>query len=289
MRAIFTCYIGNAVTRFIHSEYVASLRKRRNKKSYWLRKPRLSRENWLVAGPPEVNEQVEVIIEEYDLDNRLRSRVLDLATNTIQEQSNIILLDPWTKAMRSKFGQKVASNSKGDKYDAAILASDELFGNDQSKNTLGQYVQHYKVVIDKLNFNTTKIRIRINFNIFDVRLTELEEDFYSTSNELYDIVSWQKTWKTKTYQESPSKYIANEMWPDKSKPIQKKIPKSGVSRGLVTGLNLNLIPLIDDSRDSYYTNNIGKLTSNTASFVPNTLQPGPSGPLAFGAFLNSLV
>jgi len=288
VRAVFTCYIGNAVTRFIHSEYVANLKKRRNKKSYWLSKPRLSRENWLVAGPPEVNERVEVIIEEYDLDNRLRSRVLDLTTGNIREQSSIILLDPWTKAIQSNFGQKVSSESRGDKYDAAILASDELFGNDESKNTLGQYIEHNKVVIDKLNFNTTKIRIRINFSMFDVRLTEMDDDFYSTSDELYDIVSFQKTWKTKTYEESAGdNYIANKMWPDKSKAIQKKIPKLGVSRGLVTGLNLNLIPLIEDG-EFYYTNNIGRLTSNTASFVPNTLQP-PQTSTAYQAFLNSLV
>ena len=287
VRAIFTCYIGNAVTRYIHSEYVASLERRRNKKSYWLAKPRLSRENWLVAGPPELNERVEVIIEEYNLDNRLRSQVLDLTTSNVQEQSSIILLDPWTKAIQSKYGQKVSPQSKGDNHDAIILASDELFQSDSNKNTLGQYVEHNKIVIDKLNFNTTKIRIRINFYMFDARLTELDDNFYDSTTELYDIVSWQKTWKTKTYEESADKYIQQEMWPIKTTPIQKKIPKSGVSRGLVTGLNLNLIPLTDDNRDTYYTNNIGRLTNNTASFVPNTLQPDP-GPLAFRRFLNSI-
>ena len=287
VRAIFTCYIGNAVTRFLHSEYVSSLERRRNKKSYWLSKPRLSVENWLVAGPPELNERVEVIIEEYDLDNRLRSRVLNLTTNNVQEQSNIILLDPWTKAIQSKFGQKVSPQSKGDKHDAVILASNQLFQNDNDKNTLGQYVEHNKVVIDKLNFNTTKIRIRINFYMFDVRLSDLDERFYDSSNELYDIIGWQKTWKTKTYEESANKFIINEMWPDKSLPIQKKIPKSGVSRGLVTGLNLNLIPLIDSNRDSHYTNSIGQVISDIKSTVSNTLQPNQS-PTAFQNFLNSI-
>jgi len=287
VRAIFTCYIGNAVTRFLHSEYVASLERRRNKKSYWLSKPRLSVENWLVAGPPELSEQVEVIREEYDLDNRVRSQVLDLTTNGVQEQSSIILLDPWTKAIQSKFGQKVSPQSKGDRHDAIILANDQLFQSDSNKNTLGQYVEHNKVVIDKLNFNTTKIRIRINFSMYDPRLTELDEKFYDTSNELYDIVSFQKTWKTGTYEESADNFIANQMWPDETKAIQKKIPKSGVSRGLVTGLNLNLIPLIDNNRDNHYTKSIGQVMSNNISFVPNTLQP-PQNPIAFRMFLNSI-
>ena len=291
VRAVFTCYIGNAVTKFIHSEYVSSLRRRRNKKSYWLSKPRLSRENWLIAGPPEVNERVEVIIEEYDLDNRLKSQVLDLTTRTVREQSNIILLDPWTKVIQQKFGQKVSPQSKGDKHDAVILASDELFQSDSNKNTLGQYVEHNKVVIDRLNFNTTKIRIRVNFYIFDIRLFELDERFFSGTDELFDVAEFQKTWQTKTYNESPNKFISFEMWPDKTIPIQKKIPKSGISRGLVTGLNLNLIPLtIDDStgRDSLYTQNIGqKIADSNPLPVPNTLQP-PKSEADFETFLRRL-
>ena len=131
------------------------------------------------------------------------------------------------------------------------------------------------MIINQLNFNTTKIRIRLNFTSADIRLSDLDPTFTENTDEIFDLISWQKPYKRNTSpltQEGDFIYFSLSQLPkNQGKPITKFVSKNGVSRGLITGLNLNLIPLLDEKRNDYYTYNIGSVISNTQTKVPSTL------------------
>ena len=273
VRGIFTCYIGNAISRFLHNSGYTTITARNRKKArlgsnYNLGQSRLSLENMLRAGLPEINETIEVVIEEYNGNNRIPTSILDLESDVARRVSRISLLDPWTKVKNS--------TNNNDLFGRINQMATKLYGsNEDTKYTMGQYVEHNKVIINQLNFNTTKIRIRLNFTSADIRLSDLDPTFTENTDEIFDLISWQKPYKRNTSpltQEGDFIYFSLSQLPkNQGKPITKFVSKNGVSRGLITGLNLNLIPLLDEKRNDYYTYNIGSVISNTQTKVPSTL------------------
>ncbi len=273
VRGIFTCYIGNAISRFLHNSGYTTITARNRKKArlgsnYNLGQSRLSLENMLRAGLPEINETIEVVIEEYNGNNRIPTSILDLESDVARRVSRISLLDPWTKVKNS--------TNNNDLFGRINQMATKLYGsNEDTKYTMGQYIEHNKVIINQLNFNTTKIRIRLNFTSADIRLSDLDPTFTENTDEIFDLISWQKPYKRNTSpltQEGDFIYFSLSQLPkNQGKPIAKFVSKNGVSRGLITGLNLNLIPLLDEKRNDYYTYNIGSVISNTQTKVPSTL------------------
>jgi len=275
VRGVFTCYIGNAISRFLHTTQYTTHTARKRKKSrfgnnYNLNQSRLSEENMLKAGLPEINEVIEVVIEEYNGNNIIPTSILDPQTNAVRRLSRISLLDPWTKVKNN--------TNNSNPFKRFDQMTTKLYGPDQdARYTMGQFVEHNKVIINQLNFNTTKIRIRLNFTSSDIRLSDLNPVFTQNTDEIFDLISWQKPFKQNTtppITEGEFIYFYLTQQPrNQNKSISRILPKNGISRGLITGLNLNLIPLLDEKRSDHYIYNIGSIISNTQTKVPSTLTP----------------
>jgi hypothetical protein len=245
-KAVFSCYIGNAVSRFLHTAPFRTPKLRRPRRNYIFEEPRLSFANMQLAGLPEINETVEVLLEEYDKETQLPSIILDESTNRIQKVPRISFLDPWTVAKNN-----VSGGGRLQNLNAVINRVYD--NNNDNKYTLGQFIQHNKVTINQLNYNTTKVRIRLNFSINDIRLVEEDPSYTEDTDEIYDIISWQKPYAYNPntgqlvndgefigYEQSQTPRNAN-------KPVSNYIPKNGISRGLVTGINFNIMPILDNT------------------------------------------
>ncbi len=271
VRAIFSCYIGNAVSRFLHTAGFRTPRQRRFRRNYRFEEPRLSLANMQLAGLPEINETVEVLLEEYDKETQLPSILFNESTNRIQKVPRVSLLDPWTAAKNSVSG--------GDRLQNLNAAVNRLYNNrDEDKYTLGQFIQHNKIIINQLNFNTTKVRIRLNFSISDVRLTDENLSYTENTDEIYDIISWQKPYAYTTAGQLVENgqfigYEQSQLARNADKPVSTYIPKNGISRGLVTGLNFNIIPILDNT---VVRRNIQVTGGRNSLFSTFTTLPNPA-------------
>lgn len=246
VRAIFSCYIGNAVSRFLHAlDYMAPTTRGRRVRlkgtpNYVENEPRLSRANMIRAGIPEINETIEVLLEEYSNNTRVPTTVLNTLTNQRSTVNRISIVDPWTR-VKNKYKDVTNTLSRLDS-----IIKDVYKGDFNNYYTLGQYVELNTVVIDKLNFNTTKVRIRLNFTTNDIRLIDTFPPFTEETDELYDIISWQKPYRYVFEEDGDTIRGRLARSPENdNKPLSTFIPKNGMSRGLVTGLNFTLVPLIN--------------------------------------------
>lgn len=286
---VFTCYIGNAVSRFLHNKNFINPTTRRRKSKYKPGQPRLGLDNMRIAGLPEINETVEVIIEQYDKETLIPSRY-KIENGSIVRGPRITLLDPWRKALNA-----IDTNNLFQKVDTA---ASRLFGStantrSDSRYTLGQFIQHNKVVIDPINFNTTKIRIRLNFRINDSRLVEDDTRFTENTSEIYDINSWQQPYEPSQsggiVVVPDSEYITSRessRLRNQNRPISAFIPKNGMSRGLVTGLNFNVVPRFRGESNENTVNDIGSLISTRPVQVFTTF-PSDDLPQERGIFSQS--
>ena len=299
VRALFSCYIGNAISNYIPTKSMLISDDRTiGYRDDILKKPsgrtsRLSAENFNTAGPGLLFEKVYVTIEEYDGENRLPSIMYNLSPDQIkgkpgnefdpwQETTTIskavtILHDPWYNTIEK---YKINNNryytganpSLGDRGDAILFAADELLPNKRNRPNYGQHIQLNKAIISQLNDKTTKIRITLNYETTDVNrlvyerwheaIETLPEDTYEFRyNQIYANTpnsDSSNTWtSTSPYAESNGNTIVGllqNVYPDKN--LVDLLRRGTTPRGIVTGLNLNLIPIFNDNIQltDYYTN-----------------------------------
>lgn len=255
LSANFSCYIGNAVSRFLHNQSFITPNNRRDRRKYNFSQSRLSLANMELAGLPEINESVQVILEQYDKETLVPTTTRN-ENGRVVTVPRIILQDPWTVA------KNAVTNS--DRFLKTNEMANYLYGpNDTARYTSGQFIQHNEAAIIRLNFNTTKIRIKINFSISDVRLVDLDTIFTENTDEIYDIISWQKPYSrnvaTGNVQDNGNfiYYQLSQRLRNASRPTQGYIPKNGISRALVTGVNFNVSPILDDGSRSNILNESG--------------------------------
>ena len=283
VRALFSCYIGNGVSQFIPVLDTLQVKDKFNLINYILSEPRISVENFLWNGPATgVADSVYVTLEEYNNETRLPSLIF--ANNTASVQNDrIILNDPWNKRMSKYWGQiyydediyGLGELSKGDGRDAILFTADELYPDPQYRFAYGQYAEFNKVILERLNPKTTKIRISINFETKDVRVFDQWEEAYQASEDILDIVSWEQPyirnqWNTQpgTYETSIVKRLRDAVGTDK--PLIEIISTAQDPRGMVTGLNLTLLPILTQQPDiiKYYTDSTLAInTTPTSSMI----------------------
>jgi len=282
VRAFFSCYIGMALPSFIPVKELISLDQRTKDTNYVMSRPRVSAQNFLMAGPSHgPNENVSVYFEEYDNETRLTSKLMreDGSVNEVSER--IAFTDPWSKRMANYWGQQYYKNdiyglgekSKSDGRDATLFTADELYPDPKTRFTYGQYVEFNKAIIAKLNPQTTKVRITLNFNTTDWRLFEMWRDAYEQGDEILDFVSWEAPYERHKWTRPAldwgklivpqlvsgdavkDRLSADQLKTYKSKTIVEKAGSAQDPRGMVTGLNLALLPVLTQHRDAtnYYT------------------------------------
>lgn len=288
VRALFSCYIGNAVNQFVPVEQTLQIGDKTNPQKYNTTQPRISVENFLLAGPAvSITDKVYVNIEEYNNQTRLPSLLLNNNGSSTLETNKISLLDPWTKRVNKYKGRRyynddylnVGELSKADSRDALLFSADELYPDPRFRYTYGQYIEFNKLVIDKLNPKTTKIRITINFETTDPRIFDQWPEALSESDEILDISSWEQPFVQNRWSQEPGDYETSivsklkKVNGNAAKRLIDYIPVAQDPRGMITGLNLMLMPMYKQQPavTNYYTNSTLVLNSTPPSSISTPL------------------
>jgi len=287
VRAIFSCYIGNALTSFMPVQELVDPKNRRLPQNYVLNKPRISKENFLLAGPSHgVQEHVYVSLEEYDNETRLASHILQKDGSVKKQENRITLADPWTSRLWKYWGQRyydkdiygLGELSSGDGRDAVLFVADELYPDENVRYTYGQYAEFNKVVLDRLNPNTTKIRVTINFQTSDWRIFEQWKEGFENSEEVFEFVSWESPYERNRWTKPQldwGKTIGRQIMnlPGNEEKGVKVLPTSPDPRGFVSAVNVTLLPVLTQQKLSteYYTNTSLVKNNTPASIVESGL------------------
>lgn len=252
VRAVFSCYIGSAISQYIPTRNMLNQNYGRKSELYYdLKKPRLSRENILKAGSPAgISETITVTLEEFDHGTQIASVLLNdnlYSTTTVQR---IELLDPWKKRL-SKY-------NKPDYRESILSVTDELFlQNGLPVFTYGQYVEFNKAIIEKLNKRTNKIRITMSFFTDDPRMYELWKEGMDQSSVVFETVQYQAPsidgeFAFGNIAQETVEGLLRKRPDNQNKQLKDILPLANDPRGMVTGLNLILLPVFDDKAKTDY-------------------------------------
>jgi hypothetical protein len=290
VRAIFSCYIGNALTTFMPVQELVDPKNRRLSQNYVMSKPRISKENFLLAGPSHgVQEHVYVSLEEYDNETRLASHILQEDGTVKKQENRITLADPWTSRLWKYWGQRyydkdvlgLGELSSGDGRDAVLFVADELYPDESTRYTFGQYAEFNKVILDRLNPNTTKVRVTINFQTSDWRIFEQWKEGFENSEEVYEFVSWESPYERHRWTKPQldwGKTISTQITklPGNEEKGVRALPTSPDPRGFVSAINVTLLPVLTQQKTStdYYTNTALVKNNTPESLVESGLVKG---------------
>lgn len=292
VRAIFSCYIGNGITGYVPVQELVDPSVRTDRKNYVQNKPRLSVENFLNSGPAlGVNESAYVTVEEYDNETRLSSRLLQSDGSVIDSTDRIVLADPWHRRMQKYFGQKyytedkygLGESSQGDSRDQILFTADELYPDLSRRYAYGQYGEFNKIVLDKLNPNTTKVRITINFETTDWRIFEQWKEATDASDEVREFLGWETPFAKHTFIKPTTTDWKEAIIPTilslprvASSSFSEAVPTANEPRGMITALNFSLIPVLTQHKNTtnYYTNSSLAVNTSPTSSVPSGLGVG---------------
>tara|TARA_R110000868_G_scaffold354932_11_gene616211 strand:- start:1739 stop:4825 length:3087 start_codon:yes stop_codon:yes gene_type:complete len=298
VRAVFGCYIGNAITKYRVTMLNALITKRSSKYSLLPNIMRLNILNCLLAGTPKRDEEIRVTIQEFDNETPL------LSNGT---EPGHIVYDAWTKIDKNPQLNTVKASDLspgGTEADKIIVTANStaLYPTASYAPTYGQFVEFNRHVISKLNFKTTKVRINITFDANHDVLTTTARNHLDNSDECFEFVPWE--WIQKV-----------NHWPYQSKDFETKndgshwdvdgynttilnIPKSepdryatllGFPRAMVTGVNLVLLPIeqATPNKSQYYTDTI--LSPISSEQVYPKLEPGSTEVTKLGAYISTLI
>ena len=270
VRAVFGCYIGSAIPQFIPNQIMLTDNVGRKAEKYYdLKKPRLSTENILKAGSPMgISETTTVLLEEFDHESRVTSTILDTSTYKVSQVQKVELTDPWKKRLPKYYNKKYFSDQiageprSADIRDAIMYTADDMFGQDGARFTYGQYIEFNKVVLERLNKNTTKIRITLSFFTEDPRIYELWQEGMDQSSVVFEGLSYQAASipNTLSFTDIAQATILGLL---KNKPVNQNkqivdfFPRANEPRGMVTGMNLVLLPVLENiNQTNNFTNKL---------------------------------
>jgi len=291
VRAIFGCYIGNAISQYIPTNATVLPDQKTNPKNYFMGAPRISLENFLMAGPGNIVDRCYVTIEEYDNESRLASRVLRPDGSFRTEQNTITLTDPWSKRISGYMGEKYYKEDKyklgvtslGNSYDATLFAADDLYPDPNDRPTHGQYLEFNRLVLERLNPKTTKIRINLNFYTNDWRIFDNADYAETNSDQIFETIGWEKNFKKGTFEQKGndssevdfirSTVAKNEAYKDR--PLTEQVSLAPPPRVAITGLSLSLIPIQRQNIAStnYYTSATFNKNNRPQVAIPSALDP----------------
>lgn len=288
--ALISFYVGNAIFNYEPARPYITPDQRAKITNYYQGAARLSLENYIKMGPGFVKEVVKVQIEEYDNETRVKS--LNRGALPITK------LDPWNTRLplynnQQYTTQYTSPDYKPGRIDRHLFVADDLFPEQQDRWTYGQYAEFNRIVLDKLNPKTTKIRLIFTIEtvgILNFIINEPISDSFAPTKGIYEVVGWQKSWESGvlrsetsgTDEEKPWRVIENDYrnglkWPES---VEQRMPKQSVSRAFATGFNVTLVPtgpLVDSTSDieSMYTINtspealvLGPISEEVAPFDP---------------------
>lgn len=247
IKALFGCYIGNGISNYIPTERNILPENRTKETNYDMNKPRVSFENFKKAGSPlQIQEQAYVLIQEMNNQTVIKTYRLG---------------DQWTKKIDQyrNYGSYLGSVPTDNAANAILYAADDLFSGNKTRYNYGQYISFERLEMERFNKQTTKIRISLVFETNDDRIFDTYKDFTDASNEVFELLSWQQPYFNDTfalnnlvplwqkqvqyrirYNTAVSGNPPPERYPGKS--VKQTVPTANNPCGLITGVNLVLIP-----------------------------------------------
>lgn len=270
VRGVFCCYLGNAISQYEVNREVISVADRESPAAYYAGAPRLSVENFSKAGPGFIQEKAYVTLEEFQNNQPLQSRILTRNGGTeIVTKGIPTITDPWSVELKNQMGKVYYQGGKnyadpdlpslGDKRDAHLFAADALTPDYSERYTYGQYGELTKLLIERLDPRTNKIRITINIEAYDlgIMLRERGSENNPLSDEgLWELLPWMGTWPSRSFASRnddglPSPNSAWSLINSGSVAPEQKIPRIGLyPRSLVTGLTFAMVPIYKYDRSS---------------------------------------
>ena len=271
VRGVFCCYLGNAISQYEVNREVILPGDRTSPVAYYPGAPRLSVENFSKAGPGFVQERAYVTLEEFQNNQPLQSRILTRSGGTETITKGIpTITDPWSVELKNHMGKVYYQGGKnyadpdlpslGDKRDAHLFAADALTPDYSERYTYGQYGEFTKLLIERLDPRTNKIRITINIEAYDlgIMLRERGSENNPLSDEgLWELLPWMGTWPSRSFASRNDDGLPspNSAWSlisgQPGNILERKIPRIGLyPRSLVTGLTFAMVPIYKYDRSS---------------------------------------
>ena len=298
VRALFSCYIGNGISQFIPTEELVDPRRRTDPLRYYQSYARLSLENFLTAGPAAgISEKAYVTIEEFDNESRVPTTLLINSVGATQTYNNRVTInDPWQKRIyNDSFRTSTYPNdifqlgeiSPIDNRDVILNVASNLYPDQRYRFTYGQYIEFNKLILERLNPKTTKVRISINFESTDWRIYEIASD----SDEIYEVLTWETPYRQYKFSKpplSPTYKTIYQRISEYSSSLGKTpsefFPTAQDPRVMVTGLNFALLPIL--TQQNNVTEAYTRLTLNTATSTTPTssFESGLTGNRIFDPF-----
>ena len=287
--AVISFYIGNAIYNYEPARPYLTPDERANDRNYYDGSARLSLENFVKMGPGFVKEIASIQIEEYSNETRVPSLGKDLRPITIQ--------DPWNTRLTKYNNQiyyeggenKTISDgpSGGGKADAHLFVADELFPTQLDRFTYGQYAEFQRVILDKLNPKTTKIRLIYTIKASEALsfvLNQLEVQRLNITDGIFEQPSWAGSWQSgelirsanapeqddKPFSAIRDNYRSSLPWPDSA---EQRIPKQSVSRAFASGFNITLIPTGSAQNNGSSVSRIYSRNTRVQGLVPSLINP----------------
>lgn len=292
--AIISCYLGMAIYNYEPAYPYITPDLRARSSNYYLGSARLSFQNYYKTGPGFVKERAYVDIEEYSIGERVVSMY-----NGSKQINPIRIIDPWNSRL-PKYDNQIYYQggqdylapdgpSKGDNRDRHLWVADELFPTQDSRYTFGQYAEFNKVIINKLNPKTDKIRLIYtveSLGNLDYTIYDGGRDIHrQITNGILECPGWEGSWNSDTaenkegstveravFSHIQANYKANKSWPDS---IEERIPKASDSRALATGFNVSLVPLEVGRDNESVLKNTYTLNTKVERLVPSPIQNIP--------------
>lgn len=257
--AVFGCYIGNAISRYRATLLNVLVNSRTNKYALLPVYTRFHIINTLLAGVPELFEKVDVVIQEYDGETPLITRANG------KDHRGYRITDEWTKHIQKSYGPidygvkyGIEKSEASDLKFVHIVNNNILFPDERYVPTYGQFVKFNRFLIDKLNYQTTKVKITITFYMGDI-LNETNP-LYVDSGDVFEYRPWEWVVKAFKYPRQPDTFLSEvdennnvnyftvASWNKKfynyeDSDINKWMTVLGKPRSMVTGFNFVAIPL----------------------------------------------
>lgn len=285
VRAYFGCVLGNAITRFIPTVDILGPDERNKEEFYYSNAPRISYENFVLAGPAYLEETVTVIVQEYEGETPVQSTIYENGEERLVDNIQIVdkLSSIYKQASQEPFQPPVESVKTGDGdtiplkaiagNQAQILnAYNVLYPNKQEHYAYGQYAEYQDYVISKLNTRTNKIRVTLRFDISTDRMNDFSPDVIS--NDLFDLELWRRPYVKLLFREYRKSVLTvfqqNQSSQYKDRSLNEQIRPGNVSHAMATSLGLILEPIIPTTQD------ISGFKGGLINVVPKELEQRPN-------------
>ena len=154
--------------------------------------------------------------------------------------------------------------------DAILFTAEELYPNKYERFTYGQYAEFNKVTLAKINDKTTKIRITLHYETQDPRIFERWKEALDASSEIFEFMEYQGYAEQMKWEYTGQ--IVNEFRVE-NRNIKQYLNLANSPRGMITGLNLSLIPILAADREltNYNTNTTLTKNSSPKASIPKGL------------------